>query len=169
MEVVEDVLDDQLGAAVRIGGRTGEVLGDGHAGGIAVNRAGGAEHHRVHAVLLHHLAEHQRTGDVVLVVAQRDPHRLPDRLEPGEVDDRLHRLAGEYPVQACLIDQVDLVEVEGTAGQRLDPDQRFGVAVGEIVHHHDLLAGLEQLETGLAADEACAAGDQDGHEVPHSA
>ena len=33
--------------------------------------------------------------------------------------------------------------------------------VGQVVHHHDLVAGLEQYHHGVAADEAAATGHED--------
>ena len=37
VEVAQDLLDEELGAAVRVGGRGGEVLRDGHRRGVAVH------------------------------------------------------------------------------------------------------------------------------------
>ena len=72
------------------------------------------------------------------------------------------QLCLEVGVAPC-VEQVHLVEGEGPTRQLLGAPQRLGLAVAEVVDHHDLVAGLEEFHRGVAADEAGAAGHEDPH------
>ena len=60
---------EHLGRAGGVGGGTGgEVLGDGHAGGVAIDGCGRAEHEVVAVVMAHHVQNDQRSVEVVVIV-----------------------------------------------------------------------------------------------------
>ena len=71
-------------------------------------------------------------------------------------------LAPEGLIQGLGIADIPLDHGEGVAStQFLDPPQRFRAAVLEAVQHHQLVPGLQEHHSGVAADETSAAGDQD--------
>ena len=158
-----------LGAAVGVDGAEREVLGDRHLLGRAVDRGRGGEDERAHVRALHGLQQHERAGDVVGVVAQRQLDRLADRLEPGEVDDGVDAAAVERRpedlVQGGRVLQVDLLERRLAAGQLGYPGQALRAGVGQVVDDDDLVTGLEEQDDGVAADVAGAARHEDPHEV----
>jgi len=77
VHVVQDLLDKELCAGVRVGPARGRGLADGQLLGVAVDRGRRREHNVLAAVLGHDLEQVQRPGDVVVVVpfATKDVHR----------------------------------------------------------------------------------------------
>lgn len=61
--------------------------------------------------------------DVVVIVVERLFHRLADRLEAGEVDDRGAAEAAHRRFQRCLVANITFDEVDLSAGNRFDPLQ----------------------------------------------
>ena len=161
IQILQNLFDDQLGAAIRVGGRGWKVLFDRYAVRIAVDGRGRAENNILYLVTLHRLKQVDAAGDVVFVVVQRDLRRLPHRLESGEVDHGLYVVFGEDSVQSLAVADVGLVETEIFAGYLFYPFQRIGGAVAEVVDDDDLMAGLQQFHTGVAADVAGAACAED--------
>ena len=82
------------------------------------------------------------------------------------MDHRLDRHAGEHGVQAGAVQQVNPVEDQRPARELLDPAQRLLLAVAQIVHDGDLMAGTQQFQAGVAADVAGAPGDENLHVPP---
>ena len=77
--------------------------------------------------------------------------------------------AAEYPPQAARIAQVAGHQLQAPATEFLHPFQGLGGTVAEVVEHHQLVAGLQQQHTGVAADETSTAGDkQFGHGMSYS-
>ena len=95
-------------------------------------------------------------GGVVAVIAERVLHRFRHDGRAGEMDDRL---------DAVVLDQLgDERLVADIADDRQHlRRQRGGKAGREVVEHDDALAGIDQRVHGMAADIACAAGDQHRH------
>ena len=141
VQIAQDFLNHQFCPPIGVGRRERHIFGDRHLGGVAVHGRRRTEHQVPDAVRLHGLAQHQRPGDVVVVVAERDRHRLAHCLEPGEVDHRLDRRAGERDVQPCAIQQINPMEDQRPARELLDPMQRLLLAVAQVVDDDDLMAG----------------------------
>ncbi len=161
MEVAQHLLDEELGAAVGVGGAQREVLANRQLLRVAVDRRRGAEDHALHSRLGHCLAEGGRAADVVLVVREGLLNRLPHRLEPGEVHHRFDLVLGKDPPQPLPVADVDFGESRRPAADLRHPLQRHGGAVAQVVDHDDVVAGLEQFDHRVRADEAGAAGYQD--------
>ena len=166
-DVGQDALLEQLGGAVGIGGASGgEVLPNGHGGGVAVHRGGGGEHEVLHPVAAHGLEQVQGADQVVGVVLQGLGHALAHRLEPGEVDDRVDAgVLGKQGLHLVLIAQLRLDEGDLFPCDLLHPDQGLLAGVVQVVRHHDVVAGVEKLHTGVAADITGAAADQNRHKT----
>ncbi len=142
-EILQDLLHHQLGAAIRVGGAGGEIFPQRYRGRIAVDGGRGAEYQPEHAGFCHLFTQHQGAGDVVLVIGERDLARLANRLEPGEMDHRLDLVIGKQLLQASPIQHIPFDEDDRLAGDLLDPLERLGGGVGEVVQHHDLLPGVQ--------------------------
>ena len=158
-EVAEDVLDHQLGRAVGVGGREGEVLPDRDRFGRAVNSGGGAEDQVLDPVFLHQLTEDEGAGDVVVVVAERLGDAFADRLEAREMDDRVDLGLGKDLFKTLAVEEVDLVEFEVLAGDLADAVEGLGLGVDKVVDNDEFLPAFEKLDAGVGADIAGAAGD----------
>ena len=164
-DVGQDLLLEQLGGAVGVGGASGgEVLLDGDGVGVAVHRGGGGEHEVLHPVAAHGLEQVQGADQVVGVVLQGLGHALAHRLQSGEVDHGVDvRVLGEQGLHLVLMAQLGPDEGDGLPGDFLHPAQGLLAGVVEVVRHHDLIARVDQLHAGVAADIAGAAGDQNRH------
>ena len=101
-------------------------------------------------------------AQVVLVVLDGLVHRLAHCLEGSEVDGTGDGLLVEDAVEKRAILHIALVEGANLlARDALDALERDLAGVGQVVDHHDVVAGVEQLNAGVAADEAGAARDKD--------
>ena len=96
-------------------------------------------------------------------VAQRIADGFTDGLEAREVDDAIDRvLASEGLIQGGGIANIAFDHGEGIVVAQLpDPSQCFRAAVAEVVQHHQVVPGVQEHQSGVAADETSAAGDQD--------
>ena len=164
-DIGEDALGHGLGGAVGVGGGThGEVLGDRHTGGVAVDGGGGAEHEVMAVVLAHHIQDDQRAVEVVVVVFDGLGHALADGLIGCELDDRRDvGTLGEDLLHILVFGHIGLIEAEVLAGDLLDAVEDHGGCIIVVVRHDDVVAGIQELDAGVAADVACAAGNQNSH------
>ena len=160
VQVAQHLLDEQLAAPVGVGGAGGEVLADGELRRVAVDRSRGAEDQPLDPDLGHHFAEGGAAGDVVLVVEKGLFDGLAHGLEPGEVHHRLHRVGGEDAPQGLPVADVDAGKGGCPPGDLRHPLQGDGGAVTEVVDDDDVVAGLQQLDHGVRADETGTAGDE---------
>src|SRR6188474_34416 len=146
----------QLRPAVGRGRHRRIVLGDGHAGRIAIDRRGRGKNEMTNAALDRSLNQGAGVGGVVAVIAERIPHRVRHDGRAGEMDDRF-----------------DLVIFDQSGDQRLvadvtdDRQHRCGQGRSktgrQVVEHNDALTRIRERMHGVASDITCAAGDQDGH------
>ena len=100
-----------------------------------------------------------RVGEVI---AERIGHQLRHHDLGGEMGDGLDA--------ARLHDALDQILVRHVADDQLGRGMdRPAEAVGQIVQHHDLLAGIDKRQHHVAADIARAARHQNRHAVlpPH--
>ncbi len=143
VEITQNLLDHQLGPAVRVGAGQRKVLGDRHLGGISVDGGRRAENQSPDPEFEHHLAQGQGAGQVVLVVEQRLFHRFADRLEPGKMDDAVDRLGavGQDPPDSVTIAQVDHGQPDRLPRQPLDAPDRLFFGVDQAVDHRHPIAG----------------------------
>jgi hypothetical protein len=79
------------------------------------------------------------------------------------VIDRLDAAGGEDPLHRRSVANVGPMKDEVPARECLDSAQRLLVAVAQIVHDGDVVAGSKQLEAGVAPYETGATGDENGH------
>ena len=177
VEVGEHLLVHGLGATVGVrGGLELGVLAHGHLVGLAVDGGRRGEHDVVHPVVAQGACQLKRAAEVVLVVLDGLVDALAHGLEGGEVDGARDGVLVEDPVEERAVLHVALVEgADLLARDALDALEGNLACVGEVVDHHDVVAGVEQLHAGVAADEAGAARDEDagrvgvvlvGHERP---
>ena len=159
--VREDALNEQLGGAVGVGGAaSGEVLPDRHAGGVTVHGGGGGEHEVLHIVGPHGVQQYQCADQVVGIVLQRLSHAFANSLQTGEVHDGVNvGVLGEQGLRGGGIAQVRLHKGDGLAGDLLHPAHGFLTGVAQVIHHHDVVTGLQQFHAGVAADVTGAAAD----------
>ena len=161
----ENALLEELGGAVGIGGAAGgEILPDGHGGRVAVHRGGGGKHKVLHTVGPHGLEQVQRADQVVGIVLQRFADALSHGLEPGEVHHGVNlRVLGKEGLHLLQIAQLRLDKGDLLPHDLLHPADRLLTGVIKIVRHNDIIARLDQLHAGVAADIPRAAGDKNGH------
>src|SRR5699024_3149819 len=163
--VGQDALGERLGGAVGDGGRPGgEILADGHAGGVTVDGGRGGEDDVVAVVAAHHIQDGQRAVAVVRVVFDRLGDALPHRFVGGELDDAVDvRVGGKDGFDRGRVGHIRLHEAEVPAGDLPHALEGFGAGVVEVVRHDNVVTGIEKFDAGVAADVTGAAADQDGH------
>ena len=132
-----------------------DVLGDRHTGGGAVDGGGRAEHEVVAVVLAHHIQDDQRAVEVIVVVFVGRGHALADSLIGCELDDRRDvGTLGEDLLHILVFGHIGLIEAEVLAGDLLDAVEDHRGCIIVIVRHDDVVAGIQKLDAGVAADVA---------------
>ena len=159
-QVVEDVLDVPLGAAIGVGGPGGKVFADRHRGRITVDGGRRAEHQPTGSGLFEALQQHDHAADVVVVVGQRFGHRLAHRLEAGKVDGGIDRVARQQPAHGLAVADIALDHLRAAPGQLGDPVDDPGRGVAEIVEDDDIVTGAQQLDHRVRTDVTGTAGHQ---------
>jgi hypothetical protein len=126
LQVAQDLLAHQLGAAVDVhrGQRMG--LGVGQEDRRAVDGGAGAEDEGLHAVALHHLQGVDQAADVVGVVGQRLLGRFAHRLEGREVHHRVDAVLAEDGVHGRGVADIGLLEHHRPAAQGFDARSTSG-------------------------------------------
>ena len=166
VDVHEDLLNHPLGPTIGVGrGLLGVFLGDGRIVRIAVDGRRAREDDGLTAVVAHDIDERQGVLDIVVVVLDGLAHRLANGLKAGEVDDAVDLVGIEDLVHRIAVEHVGLVEGEVLGGlvahDGLDAVDGNGAGVGEVIDDDNLVATLEQLNDGVRADKAGAAGNED--------
>ena len=166
VDVHEDLLNHPLGPTIGVGrGLLGVFLGDGRIVRIAVDGRRAREDDGLTTVVAHDIDEHQGVLDIVVVVLDGLAHRLANGLKAGEVDDAVDLVGIEDLVHRIAVEHVGLVEGEVLGGlvahDGLDAVDGNGAGVGEVIDDDNLVATLEQLNDGVRADKAGAAGNED--------
>ena len=116
-------------------------------------------------MLTHDVDERERVADVVAVVLDGLGHGLAHGLVAGEVDHAVDAVRVEDTGEGLAV--VDVGDIEGEVRGRLGADDgldaifHLGGGVGEIIDDDDLVSAFKQLDDGVRADEAGAAGDED--------
>ena len=64
-----------------------------------------------------------------------------------------------------FIPHVALIELQLLPGEEFHPVQGFGIGIAKIVDDHNAIAAFQQLQTGVGADIARAAGYKHIHEI----
>lgn len=147
---VEHPLHGELGFAVAVGGVRRVSFQNGNALRLAVGGRRGRKDDVLHAVLDHALQHRPRTAEVVVVILERIDHALADLRVGGKVDDRVDLLGREHMVAEFLVADVALIEPR--LGMHRSPEARL-----QIVRHDNVVAVVDQLIHGVAANVARAA------------
>ena len=148
-EVLQHVLDHQLGPAVHVERRFGSSLRYRNFIRLAVHRRRGRENKLVHARVHRGLNQIQAADHIVLVVFVRHLHGLAHKAARREVHHRVHAVLGKAAGKPGLVQQVRLHQNGIPHG--------LPVAFGQIVQHHRLMAAALKLPDHVAADIAGAA------------
>ena len=145
---------------------SGGVLGDGVFLRHAVDGGGGREDQPPDPVPPHRREERHGAADVDVVVAERLGHRLAHGLQAGEVNHGLDPVAPEELVQRRGVADVAADQRRAAVADGGDGVDHPRLGVGEVVEHHDLAAGGEQLRHHVRPDVPCPAGGQNRHPNP---
>ena len=115
--------------------------------------------------LVHGVEQVQGAGHVGLVVPQRLLGGLTHSLQTREVNHGVGANLLEEGLHAFEVEQINLVEFGGAAGQLGYTLEGLLRGVGEVIHDHDLVACLQQFQYGVRANVAGAAGNEYLHDV----
>jgi len=145
-EILEHLLDHELGRAVGAHGPGGMILGQRHAFRRTVGGAGARKDEARTAVAAHGRQQRQRPGHVVAVVLLRIGHGFAHVGEGGEMQHRLGLVFLERLVQ--------IVAVQDIPTQKRSPFDRPVMAVDHVVQGHRRVAGRPERLAGVGADVA---------------
>ncbi len=162
--VAQDLLGHILRPAVGVGAHAGAgALPERHLVVAGVDRRGRGKDDVLHAVVAHGLAETHGGEEVVVIVFQRHRHGFADGLEPGEMDRAVDVVLFKDAVERRAVAHVVFIEGDVLARDLLHAFDGLRAGVDQIIDDDDLVAALEQLHAGVAADIAGAAGDEYVH------
>ena len=116
-------------------------------------------------MLLHHLEQHKRGVQVVVVVFDRLGHGLAHGLETGEVNDPIDVVFGEDAFHKRLIAHVTVVTLDRLAGDLLDALKRHGRRVAVVIYGNNVVALVEQFDVGVGGDESSTARNQNSSHI----
>ena len=136
------------------------MLVDRHAGGVAINRRTGRKNNGSARGGRHGLQQAEKAAHVVAEIFQRFSHTFADRLEASEVNGRGAVVGTQNLLNQVRVQRIAALADNLASGELLESLQHRRVAVREIVKHHGPVAGFHQRNHGVAADVACAAGQQ---------
>ena len=164
-DIGQDALGEGFGGAVGVGGGThGEILGDGHAGGVAVNGGGGGEDDVVAVVVPHHVQNVQRGGQVVGVILDGLGHTFAHGLVGGKLNDAVDvAVFGKDFFYGSLVGHIRLNKAEILAGDLLHTLQSLRAGVVVVIRHNNVVTCGQQFDTGMAADVTGTAANQNCH------
>ena len=163
--VGQDALGKHLGSAIRVGGCTNrEILADGHAGGVAVNRCGGGEDDVMAIVTAHNIQDVQGAVQVVGVILDGLGNAFAHGLVGGKLDHTVNARIFRKDLFNCrMVGHVCFHKLEILTGDLAHTLQGFGAGVVIVICHHNIVTRIEKLHTGMAADVTGAAADQNRH------
>ena len=90
---------------------------------------------------------------VVSEILKRLLHALAHGLEPRKMYYLIYMALVEHATQRLFVAHIHIEEQRSPARNALDPGQRLLVAVAKIVHHHDIVAMLQQLDARMRPNE----------------
>ena len=112
----------------------------------------------------HDIQQVQSAHQIVGVVLQGLGNAFAHCLQTGKVDHGVDiRILGEHGLGGSQIAQLSLDKGDLLAGDLLYPAEGFLTGIGQVIHDHDVVAGLDQFNTSMAADITGAAANQNGH------
>jgi hypothetical protein len=149
-------LGHEFGGAIGRGRHRGVVFARRHPLGIAINRGGRREDEMAHAGLDGGLDQGARFHRIVKIVAERIANRVRHHDRSGEMDDGVDPMLGDQRGHERLITDLAVDQARILRHRRIETG-------GEIVKHHDALAGIQQRVNHTTSDIARAAGEKDRH------
>ena len=166
IDILQHLLQHALGLAVGVRAFSlRALLRDGHKGRISVYGRRGAEHDVLHAMLSHHIAEHQGSRDIIIVILDGLGHRLAYRLQARKMNDRVDLLLVEDRVHSLPVQDVRLVKGHMLSGDLLHTVKRLFAGIIQVVYYYHIVAGFQEFYTGVASDKARTARYQNCHLV----
>lgn len=94
-----------------------------------------------------------------MIITHRLAHRFPHCFQPCKMNAGIKGIFLEQAIQRVLVQEINFPELQSC---RFTPRDFFhsvqGVlhTVDEVVYHHDLSPGLEELAAGVGANVACS-------------
>ena len=158
MKIGQDLFQHALCLSVRIGDlafRT--ILGDRNLRRISVYRCGRTEDHVLTAMLAHHIAEDQRTCNIVMIIFPRFcKQTLQTALSPAKLMTASISFS-KISSRSSRFRRSPFIKFQCFSCDLLYPLQCYLTGIVEIVYYNNLKSSVQQFHTSMTSDIACSA------------
>ena len=108
---------------------------------------------------LHDPHQVQGARQVVVIIIQRLFHGLSYGLQPGKVEHCADGMGRKYGVHGSPVAHIRLVKRKAFSCDLLYPVHGGPVGIDQIIHGHNIVAGLQKLHAGVTSDISGCAGN----------
>ena len=162
--VNQHFLQHRLGLAVRVRAMPlGAVFRNRDNGRIAINGSRRRENQILATMLAHHVEQYKGRVHVVLIILQRLAHRFAYSFEAGKMDNGINLIVRENLLHSRSVAYVSLYERHLFADDLSHSAKRFGIGITKVINYYHIVAGLVELNNGVAADKASTARKKNIH------
>ena len=124
---------------------------------IAINSCRRAENNIFAAMLAHHVEQHKRTVDIIIIILPRLLHALAYGLQSCEMNAAVKAVLRKNLFQSLTVADIRFIERNSLPGDFFHTLQGQLAGVDQIIYHHNAVTGAEQLNDSMRADKAGAA------------
>ena len=107
----------------------------------------------------HGIKQHQRAGDIIVIIFQRLCNALADSLQPCKMNNLRDVVFRKDAFHGVRIQHVRLIKLKIAPRQLFHGLDSRHFTVMEIIKHHNLFPCIQKLNAGVRADKAGAARD----------
>ena len=130
-------------------------------GRIAIYCSRGRENQILATMLAHHIEQYKGRVHVVLIILQWFGYRFANSFKSGKMDNSINLIVRKNFLHRNSVANVSLYERHLFADDLSHSAKRFGIGITKVIYYYHIVAGLVELNNGVAADKASTAGDYD--------
>lgn len=150
--VTQEILDDELGGSVGIGGSECGILSPGEWIGCCIDRCRRGEYNIPNSMCLHRLEEYHRTTDIVIMIEARLLTTLSNGFESSEVDHRIDGMITEDRFEYSTITDISMIKSWALSCDILDPIEYRDITILEVIDDDNLMSSVLELNDRMRSD-----------------
>ena len=141
LHIDQNLLQHAFCLSVRIGDLPfGAFLRNRNKGRIAVYRGGRRKDNIFHAMPAHHIHEHKRAADIIVIILPRLGHRFAHRFQSCEMDAAVYGLLRKHLFQTFPVQNIHLIKRYRLSRDLLHTLQRFLTGIAQVIHYDHIVA-----------------------------